>query len=39
MRGVEGTMTPDQDREDKTHPYIQANWRIECFHIKIKFLK
>ncbi len=39
MRGVDGTLTPDQDREDKTHPYILANWSIECFHTKIKFLK
>lgn len=22
LRGVEGTLTPDQDREDETHPYI-----------------
>lgn len=29
MRGVEGTLTPNQDREDKTHPHTPANWSIE----------
>lgn len=28
MRGVEGMLTPDQDREDKTYPYIPANWSL-----------